>query len=273
MTEGDRPVEGRRQGGLLDGKVVLISGVGPNLGRSVAMGMAREGATLILAARREKNLERTAEKLRAIGAHVVCVPTDVTDPDSVAALADAIGKEHGHLDVLVNNAFSDGDHTPFLDADMDSWRATMDINLWGTLGATRAMVDLLAASGDGRIVMVNSMAVQNVERGFGSYVASKGALAAVTKSLAVELGPLGIRVNGIHPGYIFGPAVEWYLNHLAEERGVTYQEVYDELAGETCLKYLPPADEVAGTAVFLASPLARCVTGQAIGVNAGHHLS
>ena len=91
--------------------------------------------------------------------------------------------------------------------------------------------------------------------------------------LAVELGPLGIRVNGIHPGYIFGPAVEWYINHLAEERGATYQEVYDELADQTCLKYLPPADEVAGAAVMFASPFARCITGQSLGVNAGHHLS
>ena len=100
--------------------------------------------------------------------------------------------------------------------------------------------------------------------------ASKGALATVTKTLALELGPKGIRVNGIHPGYIYGDSVEWYFNHLAEKRGITFQEVYDEVASETCLGYLPHSEEIAGTAVFFASPLAKPVTGQMIGVNAGH---
>jgi NAD(P)-dependent dehydrogenase (short-subunit alcohol dehydrogenase family) len=258
--------------GLLAGKVVLVSGLGPNLGRSMALAMAREGASVVLAARREKRLRRVADEIEAAGGRATCVPTDVTDDASCAALAEAVRAEHGRLDVLVNNAFSDGDHTLFVDADLAAWKATMDVNLWGTLAVTRALVDLLEASGDGRVVMVNTMSVHRVEPGFGAYVASKGALAAVTQSLAVELGRRGIRVNGIHPGYIFGDAVEWYLNHLAEERGVTYQEVYDEIADETCLGYLPPADEVAGAAVFFASPLARCITGQSLGVNAGHHL-
>ena len=100
--------------------------------------------------------------------------------------------------------------------------------------------------------------------------ATKGALATVTKTLAMELGPKGIRVNGIHPGYIYGDSVEWYFNHQAEKRGITFQEVYDEVASETCLKYLPHSEEIAGTAVYFASPLAKPVTGQMIGVNAGH---
>lgn len=258
---------------LLEGKVALVSGLGPNLGRSVAVALAREGADLVLAARKEKRLRRVADEVEALGRHALCVPTDVTDAASVAALADAVGAAHGHLDVLVNNAFDDGDHTRFEDADMARWRQTMDVNLWGTLEVTRAMIPLLEASGDGRVVMVNSMSVHKIEPGFGAYVASKGALATVTKTLSVELGPKGIRINGIHPGYIYGAGVEWYLNHLAEERGTTFQEVYDELAAETCLGYLPPADEVAGAVVLFASPHARCITGQSLGVNAGHWLT
>ena len=94
----------------------------------------------------------------------------------------------------------------------------------------------------------------------------------MTKTLALELGPRGIRVNGIHPGYIYGDSVEWYFNHQAEKRGITFQEVYDEVASETCLGYLPHSSEIAGAAVFFASPLAKCVTGTALPVNAGHWL-
>ena len=79
-----------------------------------------------------------------------------------------------------------------------------------------------------------------------------------------------MRVNGLHPGYIFSPTVEAYLQAIADRDGTTYQEVYDHIAAETCLGYLPPAAEVAGTIVYLASPLAACVTGQAIAVNGGH---
>ena len=135
--------------------------------------------------------------------------------------------------MLVNNAFSDGTHTTFAEGGLAGWRETMDVNLWGTLGLTHALLGLLEAAGDARVIMVNSMSVWKVEPGFGAYVASKGALEAVTKTLALELGGRGIRVNGVHPGYIYGAGVEWYLNHLAEERGVTFQDVYDELAGET----------------------------------------
>ena len=92
----------------------------------------------------------------------------------------------------------------------------------------------------------------------------------ITKTLALELGPSGIRVNGIHPGYIWGESVEWYFNELATERGVTPQEVYDEIAGETALKYLPVVEEIAGAVLFFATDLSKCVTGQSLAVNSGH---
>jgi NAD(P)-dependent dehydrogenase (short-subunit alcohol dehydrogenase family) len=118
--------------------------------------------------------------------------------------------------------------------------------------------------------MINSMSAHRIQPTFGAYTASKAALESATKTLAVELGPYGIRVNGIHPGYIWGDSVEWYFNFLAEKQGVTFQEVYDEVASETCLGYLPSSEEIAGAVVFFASDLAKAVTGQSIGVNAGH---
>jgi len=255
---------------LLEGKVAVVSGAGPGLGRDIALGMAAEGADVVLAARRPDALAKVAAEVTALGRRVVEVPCDITDPQRCEAVAERALDELGRVDVLVNNAFHGGDFRSFMEADLEEWRRTMDVNLFGTLAMTKALVPALEASGDGRIVMVNTMSTQRIQPKYGAYAASKGALATATRTLALELGPRGIRVNGVHPGYIYGDSVEWYFNHQAEKRGITFQEVYDEVASETCLKYLPHSEEIAGTAVFFASPLSKPVTGQMIGVNAGH---
>ncbi|MGZ4711206.1 MAG: SDR family oxidoreductase, partial [Acidimicrobiales bacterium] len=126
---------------------------------------------------------------------------------------------------------------------------------------------------DSRIIMINSQSGQVMDETFGAYSASKAALNAATKTLARELGRHGVRVNGIHPSYIWGKSVEWYINHLAEERGVDFQVVYDEFADKNCLKYLPSSAEIAGAVVFFASPLAKAVTGQSLPVNCGEFLN
>ncbi len=145
-------------------------------------------------------------------------------------VSDAFG---GRLDILVNSAFHGGEHVRFEDADLQRWRRPVDVNYLGTLQLTQAMLPLLRRageeSGDARIVMVNTMSVQHLEAKAGSYAASKAALGAVTKTLALELGEYGIRVNAVHPGYIFGDSVKIYLEWQAEERGegVTWEDVYD----------------------------------------------
>jgi NAD(P)-dependent dehydrogenase (short-subunit alcohol dehydrogenase family) len=255
---------------LLEGKVAVVSGAGPGLGRDVALGMAAEGADVVLAARRPDALAKVAAEVTALGRRAVEVPCDITDPERCDAVAERALEELGRVDILVNNAFHGGDFRSFMDGDLEEWRRTMDVNFFGTLAMTKALVPALEASGDGRIVMVNTMSMQRIQPKYGAYAASKGALATATRTLALELGPRGIRVNGVHPGYIYGDSVEWYLNHLAEKRGITFQEIYDELAGETCLGYLPPSAEIAGAVVFFASPLAKPITGQSLAVNCGH---
>jgi NAD(P)-dependent dehydrogenase (short-subunit alcohol dehydrogenase family) len=255
---------------LLEGKVVVVSGIGPGLGRSVALGVAREGADVVLSARRDVFATEVAAEVESLGRRAVCVQADITSQDDCQRLVDTATAELGRIDVLVNNAFLIPDGRSFEDADFESWQQAIDVNLFGALRLTKTALPVLKEQEDSRVVMVNTMSVQKIEPKYGSYAASKGALATVTKTLALELGRYGVRVNAIHPGYIYGDSVEWYLNHLADQRGVTFQEVYDEIAGETCLGYLPPADEIAGAVVFFASPLARCITGQALAVNAGH---
>ncbi len=255
---------------LLEGKVAIVSGIGPGMGRDISLAFAAEGADVVLGGRTLAKLEGVAAEIEALGRKALPVVCDVSDAESCQALTDRAAGDLGRVDILVNNAFDGGNAKTLMDSNLDDWRRTMDVNLFGTLEMTRAAVPHLAESGDGRVVMVNSMSTQRIQAKFGAYAASKGALATVTKTLAKELGPMGIRVNAIHPGYIYGDSVEWYFNHQAEKRGVPFQEVYDEVASETCLGYLPHSSEIAGTVVFLASPLAKPVTGQMIGVNCGH---
>ncbi len=255
---------------LLEGKVAIVSGIGPGMGRDISLAFAREGASVALGGRTLSRLEAVAEEVEALGVRAFPVVCDIADEAQCTEAVDSAAKELGRLDILVNNAYDGGDAKLFMDADFDRWRQTIEVNLFGSLAMTRAAVPHLEASGDGRVIMINTMSTQRIQEKWGAYAASKGALQTVTKTLALELGPRGIRVNGIHPGYIYGESVEWYFNHQAEKRGITFQEVYDEVAAETCLKYLPHSEEIAGTAVFFASPLAKPVTGQMIGVNAGH---
>src|SRR4051794_3678761 len=255
---------------LLEGKVAVVAGVGPGLGRATAEVFARNGADVVLSARTTETAEKVAADVRALGRRPPFLPCDVTDPSACDALAAATAEEFGRLDVLVFNAFREGPHRTVEAADLDDWRTTMEVNFFGSLHVVRSAVPHLRQVDAGRIVLVNTMSVHQAQDRFGGYAASKAALAMICKTLALELGKDGIRVNGVFPGYIWGYAVEWYFNHKAQQRGVDPQVIYDEIAGETALGYLPTSEEVAGTILFFASELSRACTGVALPVNAGH---
>jgi NAD(P)-dependent dehydrogenase (short-subunit alcohol dehydrogenase family) len=258
---------------MLDGKVALVSGIGPGMGRDIALLLARHGADVVLGARRTERSEEVAAEVQALGRRAEVVALDVTDVPSCEAAVERAASALGGLDVLVNNAFQDGNHKRFLDAPLEEWKATMDVNLWGTLQMTRAAVPAMVERGGGSIVMINSMSTHRVEATYGAYASSKGALEKATKVLALELGTHHIRVNGVFPGYIWGDSVEWYLGYLGKKRGITGEDVYQELAAETALGYLPHSSEIAGSVLFFASDLSKPVTGQSLDVNCGHWMA
>ena len=258
---------------LLEGKVAIVSGIGPGMGRDISLRLAEEGADVVLGARRTEKSEEVAVEVRALGRRAEVVRLDITDPDACEAAVRTAVDALGGLDILVNNAFQDGNRKRFLDAPLEEWRVTMDVNFWGTLQMTRAAVPSMIERGGGRVVMVNTMSAHRIEPAYGAYAASKGALETVTKTLAAELGQDGIRVNGIHPGYIWGDSVEWYFGYLGKKRGISGEEVYREVADETALKYLPHSSEIAGSVVFFASDLSKPVTGQSLDVNCGHWMA
>ena len=257
---------------LLAGTVVVVSGVGPGLGRSIALQSARAGADVVLAARTAARLDEVAKEVIALGGRAVAIPTDITDEASAAHLAQAAHDAFGRVDTLVNNAFAIPPLTSLADADLAAIRAALDTNVVATLRLTRLFTEALAAR-RGSVVMINSAVLRHSRPPFGGYKMAKSALLALARSLATELGPQGIRVNSVAPGYIWAESLKWYFGYLAEQRGVDRQQIYDETAATTDLRRLPEPDEVADAVVFLASSMARAITGQCLDVNAGeyHH--
>ncbi|WP_028478447.1 SDR family oxidoreductase [Nocardia sp. CNY236] len=257
---------------LLQDKVVVVSGVGPGLGRAIAMRSAQAGADVVLAARTESRLIEVAKEITELGRRAVVVPTDVDDDAAAANLVEAAHSGFGRVDALVNNAFAIPPLADLAEVDLDRVRAGFETNVLAALRLTRLFVPALART-KGSVVMINSAVLRHSRRTFGPYKMAKAGLLALAQSLATELGPQGIRVNSVAPGYIWGDNLKWYFGYLAQQRGITAEEVYAETAKTTDLRTLPEPDEIADAVVFFASAMARAITGACLDVNAGeyHH--
>lgn len=253
---------------MLDGKVVLVSGVGPGLGRAIARRSAAAGAHVVLAARTGSTLDEVATELAATGRRALPVTADITDEAAAARLVRAAVEEFGRLDAVVHNAFTMPPMRDLTTVDLDAVRASFETNVYAALRLTRLAVPALVAA-RGSVVMVNSAVLRHSRRTFGAYKMAKASLLAMAQSLASELGPRGVRVNSVAPGYIWADPLKGYFAHLAAKRGVPQQQVYDEVAATTDLRRLPAPDEVADAVVFLASDLARAITGHCLDVNGG----
>ncbi len=257
---------------LLTDKVIVLSGVGPGLGRSLGEEAARMGADLVLASRTPKRLEKMAEAVRAHGRRALVVPTDITDEDQRKALVDATVSEFGKVDCLINNAFGIPPMDPISTLDLQGLRDANETNVFAPLRLSALFADALAAGDDkpgGSIIMVNSCVIYSSQPEYSGYKLSKGTLEHLAQSLATELGPRGIRVNSVAPSYIYEDVNKAYFDWIAQESGRTHEEVYAEKAEPTDLKRLATPDEVARAALFLASDLASAVTGQMLNVDCG----
>jgi NAD(P)-dependent dehydrogenase (short-subunit alcohol dehydrogenase family) len=255
---------------LLQDRVVIVSGIGPGMGRDISLACAREGAHLVLAARSAERLDALAAEIRALGRRALPVATDIARLDECRRLVETAQAELGRIDVLVNNAFKGGLEPTIEEADLESWRKIFDVNVFGSMQLSQAVIPHMKARGGGSIVFVNSMSMRIIEPHFAGYAASKGALMIAAQSLAREVGGYKIRVNSVVPGYIWGEALERYFAHLARQRGITPEQVYAEIASRTALNHIPTSAEIADAVVFLASDLSRVITGQALDVNGGH---
>jgi NAD(P)-dependent dehydrogenase (short-subunit alcohol dehydrogenase family) len=257
---------------LLQDKIVVVSGIGPGLGRSIAIQSAKAGADLVLASRTQSRLDEVAAEVKDLGRQVVTVPTDVNVDASAQHLVDVALAEFGRVDALVNNAFAIPPLGDLATVDFDQTRAGFETNVLGALRLTRLFAPSLIET-QGAVVMINSSVLRHSSRPYGAYKMSKAALLALAQSLATELGPKGVRVNSVAPGYIWADTLKGYFAYLGKKRGVDAQAIYDETAANMDLRRLPEPDQIADAVVFMASDLARAITGHCLDVNCGefHH--
>jgi NAD(P)-dependent dehydrogenase (short-subunit alcohol dehydrogenase family) len=254
---------------LLQDKVAIISGVGPGLGREIALAFAREGAAVVLGARTESFLDEVAGTITDAGGRALPVATDITDPEDCRRIVERGVAEFGRIDCLVNSAFRPDVFRTFEKVDLNAWRAIFDVNVFGTLQLTQAVLPQLKGQGGGSIVFVNSMIVRKPLPRQGGYAASKGALLTAAQVLAKELGPYRIRVNSVVPGWMDGPPVRQMFEAVAARGGPTAEEQEAEIVAEIPLGFLPPDEDCANAVVFFASDLSAVVTGQTLDTNGG----
>jgi NAD(P)-dependent dehydrogenase (short-subunit alcohol dehydrogenase family) len=258
------------------GKVALIAGAGPGVGATVAAGVVGGGGAVVLAARRPETLEAVTKRLGADSSRALGVPTDVSQPDAVEALVDRAIAEFGRIDVLVNSAFPDAHRCNVLDMtrdDLEDWRRRVEVGGYGTLLVSRYVAPHMVAAGTGSIVNVTSLSSRQGYAGRSDYGAAKAQAHLLAHSLADELGPHGVRVNCVAPGFVWSEGLEAFYERESAARGVPWETVAAEFRVDIALGREVTNDEVAAAILFLASDLASGISGAMLDVNAGHHFA
>ncbi|MFC8505705.1 SDR family oxidoreductase [Streptomyces sp. NPDC057411] len=256
--------------GLLQGKTVVVSGVGAGLGHRIAETVVRDGGHAVLGARTEANLAKSAAEIDPGGGRTAYRVTDITDESQCEALAALAVERFGRIDAVVHVAAWDSYFGGLEDADFATWQGVLDVNLLGTLRMTRACLPALKERGGSVVLIGTQSAVAAPSQVWqAAYAASKGALTSAMYSMARELGPHRIRVNTVLPGWMWGPPVQAYVQFTAHTEQVPEAEVLGRLTERMALPELATDGDVAEAAAFLASDRARAITGQSLLVNAG----
>ena len=247
----------------LQGRVALVTGSTRGIGRAIAAAFAQQGATTLVSSRKAEAVATTVAELREeTGGKVYGRAMHIGDPAQVSESIDAWTHEFGPIDVLVNNAAANPFFGPMLQIDWGAFDKTIDVNIRGTFGVTREVATrLVAAHQPGSIINVSSILGIQAAPLQGIYGVTKAAMLAMTKTLAVELGPAGVRVNAIAPGLVDTRFAE------ALTKNPTLRAVFEE---RTALGRIAQPEDIAGTAVFLASDESRYLTGQTIPVDGGY---
>lgn len=249
----------------LQDRVAVVTGAGTGIGRAAALAYAREGAKVVLAGRRLAEIDKVVSEIIAAGGDGLAVPTDVSKEDDVRRLIDTAVDRYGRLDVAFNNAGILGSFAPITEqtsADFDTLVAT---NLRGVWLSIKYEIEAFLEGGEGgSIVNTSSWLAKGALAGSSSYSASKGALDALVRAVAIEYGPMDIRINNINPGIIDTPMAR---------SGWTDNSAFAPFIEHTPVKRAGQPDDAGDVAVWLSTDEARFVTGQSILVDGGYTIA
>lgn len=254
----------------LEGQVAVVAGAGPGVGRACAAAFARAGASVVVAARDSERLAVLATELTEEIPDSVVVPLtfDLGESASCVAMIEQTCNELGGLDHLVNVA-TIGGGGPIDTADLDNWRRSFDANVLGTLELSRSAARMMAERGGGSIVQISTMGAHSLPKNLASYTSTKQAMVSASMTMAKEVGPSGVRVNVVSPGYITGWKLDRMMQSMADTTGETLAGVSNRLAASASLRrHVDPAD-IAEAVLFLTGPRGRSITGVDLPVTAG----
>lgn len=245
--------------------VAIITGAATGIGRATAERLANDGWIVHVCDIDELALNAFVDQNPRIETSVA----SVAEPGDVKQVVARVAKKHGRIDALFNNAGVSGMTAPVEDFDDEDWRRTIDVNVNGSFYFVREVVPLMKAVGRGSIINIASTAALFGYPQRSAYAAAKWAIIGFTKTLAMELGPFGIRVNAVCPGSVEGPRIDGVIKRDAEKRDMQPDEVRRVYEGQVSMRKFVTAEDIANMCAFLASDGSKLVSGQVIAVD-GH---
>lgn len=254
----------------LNGKVGIVTGAGPGIGRATALAFARDGADVVVAARRAAPLEALAREVAAeSGRRVLGIPCDLTDLDSVRALVERTVAELGRVDVLVNVATASFPRQGVADFDWSHYAESVQLNVVGTMAACGAAARAMVQTGGGSIINIGTLSTTALMAKNSEYSSTKAAMIAMSKTMAREMGRENVRVNIVTPGFTTGEPLDRLFEQMGQGTGASAEEMSRKLAAQSELKRHVDPEDIAEACLYLGSDRARNVTGVELHVTAG----
>jgi NAD(P)-dependent dehydrogenase (short-subunit alcohol dehydrogenase family) len=248
--------------------VAVVTGGNRGIGRAIAVALAADGFAVAVTARDADTLADTVAAIEADGGTALAVPCDVRDEESVTTMARDVA-DLGRVHTVVANAGIAGPTAPLQEIQLAEWRNCLATDLDGVFLTFRAFVPAMIESGAGSLIAISSMTGKRPLHGRTPYAAAKMGVIGLVRTLAVELGPHGIRVNAVCPGAVAGPRIDDVIRRQAATRGITEDEALLAFTGASPLARLVKANEVATACAYLASDAAASITGEDLNVSAG----
>ena len=253
---------------VLKDRVALVTGGGTGIGLAIALAFLREGARVTIGSRNPVHLKEGSEAARRAGHAVLTLELDVTDPPSVRSAVDAVVSRYGRIDILVNNAGASG-RTPMTDPNDARWHAIIQTNLTGAYLCSKQALRVMKDREHGRIINLSSVLGRFGVPGYAAYCAAKHGIIGFTKALALEVASRGITVNAICPSWVDTDMARQGIAETAAGLGVSAEEFRRQAVKEIPIQRMIEASEVGDLAVYLASPRAAAITGQALNICGG----